>query len=877
MTGFSVAVYRLLLRLLPRSFRREYGAESVALFRRTVREARQTRGLRRAWTVAVAGWAGVVRGALEEGSELRRQRRGALSGRGHLGATLGATASQACKAVVRAPGLTVGVVALLGLGIGATVTVLSVVDGVLMRALPYPEPERLGVVTQSAHAWPDVLDWRDTVPAFDSLAAASGQVLTLTDEPPQAIAGARVSDGFFEMLGAKVALGRLPTLDEHRQGGRVAVLSHAAWERRWGADPAIVGRTLPVDGHPVEIVGVLSASFVAPHALTGPGVELWVPIDPTDPELDRHDRSFRVVGHLAPGATLEQATEQLRARAEVFARDFPGLYAQDDGSPSRTFPPISLEEATTGDARSPLLILLGGATLLLLVACGNAASLLLARGTARRGELAVRRALGGGRTALLGQLLTESVLLALLAGVVGLGLAAVGVELFRAFEPGELPRVGDVAVDLRVAAAALALSLLTGLVAGLAPAWRASRTAPAAVLRRAETETGSRVARVGSRGLVAAEAALASLLLVGSLTVVRGFSELVTVDPGFTAEGAYAVDINVGRDLPEEQRGAAVERIRDRVSALPGVRAVGAGLSVPFQISGGRRCCWRGELHWNDRELDPLWIHPISAGYFEALGARFRSGRGFAPDDRSDGVSPVILNAAAADELFGSTKALGQTVRFSSEEMRVAGVVEDIRHWGADQPLEPEIYLPYEPMGTWASGLTFAVRAGALPSLEELRTVLAEVVPRAIVSELRPMETVLAESLARQRFYTLVLSVFAGCALVLAGAGLAGTLLYDTRRRRHELGIRVALGAPVAGLVRRVVGRGLGTVGIGGALGLLVFWPLRSHLDTVVPGADPADPWTLLGFGALLLAAALLAAWLPARLVARTDPVRALR
>ncbi|NIP58791.1 MAG: hypothetical protein GWM92_10765, partial [Gemmatimonadetes bacterium] len=373
----------------------------------------------------------------------------------------------------RQPALAGAVVGLLALGIGATVTMLSVVDGVLLRSLPYPDPGRIVVVTDGSHSWPDYRDWTETVPAFETLAAATGMTFTLEEERRDELRGARVSDGFFSLFGATAYRGRLPTADELGSGRRVGVVSHAAWLRRWGGDPRLVGRSLRVDGEPVEVVGVLSPDFVPPEAVTRRAVDLVIPVDPTDPDLDRHERSFAVAGRLAGGATLERAREQLRARAEAFAREYPDQYADETGSPARTFEPVSLMEATTGEVDTALLVLLAGASLLLLVACANAASLLLARGTARRGELAVRRALGGGRGSLLAQLLAEACLLGAAAGAAGLAAAHGGVRVIRALEPGDLPRLEAVTVDVRVAGATLLVALAAGLLAGAVPAWRA--------------------------------------------------------------------------------------------------------------------------------------------------------------------------------------------------------------------------------------------------------------------------------------------------------------------------------------------------------------------------------------------------------------------
>ncbi len=865
MTRLAAWVYRALLLLLPRSFRREHGEESVALFRRTVRDARARGGSAAALGVAWRGWIGVLRGAVEE-----------WWGRGG-GMGMGNAVRQAVRSVVRDRGVNAGVVGLLALGLGATLTVLSVVDGVLLRRLPYPQPDRLAVVQDGAHSWPDFQDWTRTVPAFETLAAASGQTFTLTDDVPRDIEGARVSEHLLELLGARAERGRLPSGAEYREGRRVAVVGHDAWERRWGADPDLVGSTVSVDGAPVEVVGILAPDFQAPVALTGGGVELWVPVDPTDPDLTRHDRSFNVVGRLAPGASLDDAAAQLLERARDFAREFPDTYAEDDGSPRRTFSPETLAEATNGDARGPLLVLLAGATLLLLVACGNAGSLLLARGEARQGEFAARRALGGGHTAIVAQLLAEAVLLALGGGLLGLVLAVLGVDAVKALEPGRLPGMDHVALNLPMAGVGLAMAMVTGVVAGLVPAWRGARVAPASLLRRAQAGSRGRTRAMGGRWLVVGEAAMASLLLVGSLAVIRGLTGLMSLDPGFVPENAYAVGINVGRDATEDERAVNAARVRDRLAALPGVSVVGAGLTVPFQISGGNRCCWLGELVDRDREIDRAWVDPVVPGYFGALGIDFVAGGGFGAGDRSDGVVPIVLNETAAEQLFPDGDAVDRPLRFASIDLRVVGVIADVHHWGADQPVEPEFYLPYAPRGAWASGLTFVLRAAAPPAMEVVRSAVAEVAPRAVVDDLRPMTDVMGESWARFRFFALVLAFFAAAALVLACAGLAGTLLYEARLRHHEMGVRMALGAPVGRLVGRVLAGTFATVGAGAALGLLVYWPLHRYLDSVLPGVDPADPLALAAFAGLLLVTAVAAAWAPARLVRATEPTRALR
>lgn len=797
---------------------------------------------------------------------------------------MGWSMKQALRSVGRAPGLSLGVIALLALGVGATTTVFSVVDGVMIRELPYPDADRLVVISEGAHSWPDIVDWGRTVPAFESVAGATGVTLTLSQTIPEEIEGARVGPDFLALLGAQTVRGRLPVEAEYREGRRMAVLGHAAWERRWGGDPGVVGTSLSINGESFEVIGVMSADFAEPAVLTGAGIDVWITVDPNDPALDRHSRSYSALARLAPGATLDAAGEQLEARARAFAAEEPTLYAEDDGTPTRTFPPIDLGEATVGDARVPLLVLLGGAVLLLLVACGNAASLLLARGASRRGELAVRRALGGGSGAITLQLLIEALLLAAAGGALGIGLAVLGVELARAFEPGDLPRVTELTLDLRVGAIALAIALTAGFVTGLVPAWRAAQVSPGLALRGPHQGSRGRLSGAGGRGLVTAEAALASVLVLGSLLVLRAVEDLAGIEPGFEPGGAWAVSIDVGRDLTEEERSQATQAIRAHLIELPGVEAVGAGLNLPFEISGGRRCCWRGSLRMESDELDAIWVHPVTPGYFRALAAPLRSGREFTPDDGIRTPTPIVVNQSAIDTILGGgpgtepgASVVGRTAWFGDRELVVVGVVEDLHHWGADQPVEPEMYMPYAASGTWASSLTFAVRTARTPSVEILREEIATVAPRSIVQEVRPVESVLSSSLARPRFYSFVLVGFAASALLLAAGGLAGALLFDTRQRGHELGIRLALGAPSRGLVAKLVAQAGVTVAGGAFLGWLAIWPVRSRLDAIVPGVDPMDPLVLVGFALVLALAALGASWIPARVMAATDPARVLR
>ncbi len=855
--------------LAPAGFRRDDGGESAALFRRSLEELGAKGRSRRIWR-GLGGAVEVVGAEWLDMLRPMRTRRREVGMRG----SWKAAAHQAARAVTRSPGVGLGVVALLGLGIGATLTVLSVVEGVLLRPLPYPDADRLLLVEQGAHSWPDYLDWRDNVPVLDRVVAGSGFSLTLAADVLQEVEGARVSAGFFELFGARTALGRLPTDTELERRAPVAVLSYAAWERRWGSDPDIVGRTLTLNGVATEVVGVLSDDFIAPRPMTG-AADVFLALDP-DMSLGVGDRSWTVVARLRGGGTLDEARAALLERAEGRAVVEPRIYLDEAGNLRRTFPPVPLREAIAGDARTPLMILLAGAVLLLLVAVCNAAALLVARSAARRGEIAIRRALGAG-SALNVQLVLEAVLLSFAGGLVGVVVALGGLESIQALDPGDVPRVETLTIDGRVALWAGALALLAGVMAGWVPALRSSRVGPAQMLRRSDSGTRGRTTGVAGRGLVVVEAALASLLLAGSMTVVHGLRGLLETDPGFDPSDAWTVSINVGREAAEADRVLAARQIRERLTRLAGAQAVGAGVTLPYEIHSGRRCCWWGSLAYGEVEIADLWVHPVTPGYFEAVGIDMVAGRGFNPDDSSDGVTPVVLNGVATRALFGEGTAVGQQIRFDERELIVAGVVGDVQHWGADQPVEPEVYVPYDAMGAWASSLRFVVRGQVAPQRSEIVGAVAEVAPSAIVSEMQAFDALMSDSLARQRFYSLVLTTFAGVALALAMAGLAGTLLYDARQRRHELGVRMALGAPSGRMARAVLMRGLATVGVGAVLGLAAYWPLRRFAGSVVPGVETVAPGALVWFTVLLSAAVVIASWAPARLVAATDPARALR
>jgi len=806
--------------------------------------------------------------------------RGSTGGRGDglLGSSrMLASLGQGIRAVRRQPGINLLTALVLALGIGGATTILTIVDGVLLRPMPYPESDRLLLVSEGAHSWPDFRDWRETVPGFERLTAATGMTFTLEQDRLLEVEGARVSGDFWDIFGVGVARGRLPTPGEHALGVRVAVLTYPGWTNRWGGDPDILGRSIRISGADYEIVGVLDQDFVLPEVLTGSAAELMIPVNPADPALTRDSRSWGVVGRLAPGATQAGVGEALHARAIAYLSEVPST-ADEQGNPRRTFAPMSLTEATAGDIVPALWILLAGSALLLAVACADGVGLLFAHGESRAREFAIRQSLGAGRGSLLTQLISEGAVLGAGAGIAALAVSIWGTRLVLSLHPDGIPRAAEITVDGRVALAGMAIALLTGIAASILPALRSSRDRSSAWVRGDAGGAGGSRRRGGRRRRlpfhpgIAAEAALASILVVGALGMSQVFLELTTVDPGFDPDGVVAVALNVGRDVSEPVRTERVQAITESLASMPGVTSVGAGFSVPFEVAGGSRCCYLGSIEDDDSEIGQIWVHPVTPGYLTAIRARFAEGAAWEPSQATEGVMPVILNRTAAEELAPGVRLTGSTVRFAETEMRVAGVIEDVHHWGADQPIEPEMYLPWEVEGVWSSGLTFAVRTDGSLGLGALRDRVLGAAPGLILEDAQPMSQVMAASLERQRFQLIVLGAFAALALALAIAGLFGSLVYSLRRRRRELGIRVALGASVTRLVSGVVGPAAWTILVGGAAGLGAALLLARYLEDIAPGLNLLHPLVLGAFGIALLIASLPALWVPTRMVARTDP-----
>lgn len=906
--------YRLLLLAYPREFRRVYGAEAADVFSRLHAEAASggAAAVLRLWrrTVPAVLFAG-VRERAEARSAARRESAAAGGAGGGGGGRMGGIAGDArlaARSLARRPGFALTAVGLIGLGVGATTAVFSVVDAVLLRSLPYPGAERMVVLwkNESAVPIPDFVDLEGGVAAFEAIGAVLEESKDLTGRgEPVRLRVSQVTEQLLPMLGARAWRGRLFAADEFGPGGaRVVVLTPGFWVRHFGGDGSAIGSTIVLSGEPHEVVGVLDPDFVQPEALRLAGTDVLTPLDLTRPDMqNRNMYVLTVAARLGPGATEASAGSELDALSARLAEVHPDGWRQRDGEPGR-FELVTLEQATLGDVGRALWMFLGAVGLMLLIACANVGNLFLARATEREGEMAVRAALGASRGRLLAQVLTEGMLLGLAGGLVGMGLAALGVRAFRSLDPGGIPRVAEITVDARVLAFAVTLSALTGVLFGLLPAWISARADAAAALRESSRRsTASRAHSKLRNGLLVAELALALVLLSGAGVLFSGFVRLRSVDPGFDPERLVTVGLDVETAVPPGQRMAFVDGLLARIGRGQGVTAAGASWRLPFDRG---RCCWRVPITHAAESGDTIaaHVHPVTAGYFDALGARFVEGRDFQKAERNvaqvpfrpalslPGESsqhatasaplPVVLARPMAERFFPGGGAVGRTLRYGHMDihLRVVGVIDPIMHWGLDAGPGENVYIPFEAIAAWPLGLLdIAIRHGgpSAPAVAAARAAVRELAPDLPIDRITTMEERIAGSIATPRFYATLLSTFAVLAVILAAAGVYGSMLYVVGLRRREMGIRLALGArsrDVAGLVLR---RGVGLVLAGTVLGVAAALATTRVLRSLVFEVSVTDPATLAAAAGALAAASLLACWLPARRAARVDPVSMLR
>ena len=785
----------------------------------------------------------------------------------------------ALRSLGKAPAFTAIAILTIALGIGANTAIFSVINGILLRPLPYPEPERI-VTFKSNESALDLEDIQAQSQSFESLGGAGLLAADYSGgaEPVQIELGLVAAD-FFKVLGARTTLGRTIIAEDDRFGGaRVVVLSHALWQRQFGGNTGIVGQEINLAAQNYTVIGVLAPDFQPPRATNEAFVPMRVFYALAAKARGAH--VLRVYGRLRPGVTLSAAQSELRVIDQRLAE------ADPEENKNRQTVLVSLHERTVANIRPALLVLFGAVGLVLLVACANFANLLLARMAGRAQELTVRAALGAGRWRLIRQVLVESVLLTLLGGLVGLLLGSWGMDALLALKPENLPRVENVHLDGSVLAFTFALSLLVGVVFGVLPAWQATRVELNGVLN--SSGRGATAARSRFRSvLVVAELGLALVLLIGAGLLGKAFWQLTSVAPGFNPENLMTLRVDLPRARYETVRTQTQfrEHVLENMNSLPGVRAAmvseiplgGNAINHNFIIEG------RPPL--TPGEEPELYSRSVAGEYFQVLGIPLLKGRALTRDDRSDAPLVGVINESMARQYFRDQDPIGARIRWArSEEIQwitIVGVSGNVRHFGLANSEEPAIYTPYaQSAQEWKRWAEIVVRSQGTPGpalVAQLKAMVWKVDPAIPVTRVRTMSEVMSVSLAAQRFNTLLLGVFAGVALLLASVGLYGVLAFSVAQRTREIGIRMALGAQARDVMRLVLRQGLTLSLLGVAAGVCVSLAGTRVLTGLLYGVTPTDPVTFAAVALILVAVALAACFIPARRAMKVDPMVALR
>jgi putative ABC transport system permease protein len=808
----------------------------------------------------------------------------------------------AVRVMWRSPAFAATAIAALALGIGANTAIFSVVNAVLLQPLSYPQPDRLVALGRRfpdgngfSVSIPKFTVWSEQTQAFQAVTAydfaGPGMNLTGGDRPEQ-IKGIHASSGYFEVFGAPVALGRTYTPEEDRPGGpHVAVISNGLWRSHFAGDPATIGKTIELTGDTYQIIGVLGSAFK-----TDPPADIWLPLKP-DPNSTDQGHYLLCAARMRPGVTVEQANAAMKLAAEEFRRKFPGPLMDKTESAIA----VPLRDVVVRHVRSALLILLGAVGFVLLIACANVANLLLARATLRKREIAIRSALGAGRRRIIYQLLTESVLLSVVGGVLGLAIGYAGVRALLAINPVDIPRIGEhgaaVSLDWRVLAFTLLIALFTGILFGLIPAISGSRTDLSSTFKESGSRSGSGFRQNKARSiLVVTELALALVLLVGAALLIRTFMELRSVKPGFDAQNVLTMEMSFSGTRFEKTAGVA-EAVREaerRVDALPGVEAIAStcclpvtgGIDLPFTIEGvpPTEGPYNGDVQWRN----------VSSHYFQVFRIPLLRGRTFDERDQSSSDHVVVINEAMSKKYWPKGDAIGARItighglgpEFEEPAREVVGVVGDTRDNGLDSDPVPLMFVPETQITDGATALesrvlpmNWIIRTKVAPfSLSsDLQRELRVATGGLPVAHIRSMQQVVGESTARSDFNTTLLSIFAGLALLLAAIGIYGLMTYSVQQRTQEIGIRMALGASPENVRKMVVIQGMRLAAIGVVIGVCAALALTRFMSSLIYGVKTWDPVVFVSIAVLLSAVSWLATYIPARRASRVDPMVSLR
>jgi putative ABC transport system permease protein len=793
----------------------------------------------------------------------------------------------AVRMFLKKPAMTALVVLALALGIGANTAIFSVFQAVLLRPLPYADSDQLVWIwgknqslgiAQGKLSPPDLVDFQEQSQTLEKIAGYMTLPINLTSaENPERLESVVVTNNFFQVLGVQPTLGRDFQAEEGGEQNEVVIISHGLWQRRF-AGSNVIGQKLLLDGRTFLIVGVAPKEFQFPIR-----TELWIPCGPTNfdarGEASRLDHFLQAVGRVKRGVPLEQA----RAEMDTITRRIEQQNAETSAGWGVTL--IPFREYLLGNTRIALLVLMGAVVFVLLIACANVANLLLARAASRTSEIAVRIALGASRARLIRQLLTESVLLSVISGAVGLLLAAWGIRLLAALGPDSIPQVKEIGINTTVLGFTVLVALLTGIIFGLAPAFHLSKTDLNETLKEGGRPAASFAPRNRLRTLlVVSEVSLALVLLIGAGLMLRSFWRLSDVDPGLKADNVLTMGISLNRaKYPEgNPRTAFFQQVIQRVESLPGVQSVGAishlplggrGVNVPLIIENSAIAAAETQPNADLRIISP--------NYFRAMGIPLKKGRPFTEQDTKDTQKIVIVNEAFAQRYWPNGDAVGQQVEVGIGEdfkSEVIGVVGNVKHRGLDQETPPEIYVSYLQSTLWPV-MNLVVKTSSDPSslVPPVRQIIQGIDREQPIFNVKTMDQLVSESIGPRRFNTLLLAVFAIVALILAAVGVYGVMSYSVTQRTHEIGIRMALGAQPGDIVKLILRNGMILILVGIVIGLAVAFTLTRLISSLLYGIESTDMFTFLSLPLLLAAVAFLACYIPAYRAARVAPLIALR
>jgi putative ABC transport system permease protein len=792
------------------------------------------------------------------------------------------------RMLIKHPSFTAIAVLTLGLGIGANITIFSVVNSVLLRPLPYPDSGRLVFlwseapkqnIGERASAYANFSEWRNQNTLFEDLAVFDPTAVTLTgaDEPEQ-VMSVRASANLFPLLGVAPAIGRTFTADEEQKQVRVVVLSHGLWQRRFGASTNILGQTLEIDGASSQVIGVMPEHFQFP----GEDTPVWEPHTlVSNWEIEKAQRgtgSWRVVGRLKAQVSLEQAQVEMNTIAERLEQAYPDA----NNGLGVNLVPFHLQ-LTGRNVRLALWILFGAVVFVLLIACTNVANLMLARGIAREREIAIRMALGAGRIRLIRQLLTEGSLLSLLAGAVGLLIASFGIQALLSFSPPNIPQFDSVEIDAQVLAFTTVVSLLTSILFGLAPALKISQARPGEALKEGRSASGGISGRRLRGLLVITEFSLAVLLLSGAGLLLRSFMQLQAADPGFDPERVLLIQTAPARNSTADQLRLFYQQVSERVALLPGVEA--AGLTEEILISGnpdGLLTIERDSLDSSEQARIPFRRDVISEGLFQTLRVPLLKGRFFNAQDNQVSVPVTIINETLARRFWPGEEALGKRLKRGLAQspnpwLTVVGIVGDMRRQSLERQPIAQIFLPHLQSPERRMNLLIRTTVEPTQIAPVVRNEIRAIDKTVLIYQVSTLESRFADTMAQRRFQTWLLALFSALALLLAAVGIYGLIHQSVALRTREIGIRLALGAGPRDVLRLVIGQGMSLALCGVGIGLLAAFALTRVLASLLFGVTATDPTTFIAAPLLLLLVALLACYLPARRATNVDPLVALR